>query len=192
MGNLKQTGCLVLNPAATAEPPARDALLQYLVSVGFIGEAFGGSDADGFLIGDSFLQLITFMGCSPHIELQPPADGGNFCHIRLRGPLQDPVLMAGRNAQAPRCRACGGRIEPWREALDDWRLQPTDPIVSCGRCGEQQRPMDLDWRRQAGCGRLLLEVTDVFPGEAVPVRSLLRGLEELGAGPWRYFYFLEA
>ena len=50
--------------------------------------------------------------------------------------------------------------------------------------------MDLDWRRQAGCGRLLLEVTDVFPGEAVPVSALLRGLEGLGAGPWRYFYFL--
>jgi len=33
---------------------------------------------------------------------------------------------------------------------------------------------------------------DVFPGEAVPVSSLLKGLEGLGAGPWRYLYCVEA
>jgi hypothetical protein len=186
----KQTGCLVLAPHPECGPPGRERVLDFLRASGFVGEPFSGADAEGFLIGESFLQLITFMGCSPHIELSPPADGASFCHVRLHGPLDAPRLLAGRNAQPPRCASCRGRIEPWREVLQDWRRQPAASSVSCPRCGQRQRPMDLDWRRQGGCARLLLEVADVFPGEAVPVPSLMQGLETLGAGPWRYFYYL--
>jgi len=191
MSNAKQTGCLVLAPAPTGEPPERAVLLDHLRDIGFIGESFTRGQEQGFLIGDRFLQLITFMGCSPHIELTPPEDGGSFCHVRLLGPEAEALLLIGRNAQAPRCGECRGRIEDWREQSEAWRQQPSLNQVSCPRCGALQRPVDLDWRRQAGAARLLLEVVDVFPGEAVPVPGLLRGLEGLGAGPWRYFYYLD-
>jgi hypothetical protein len=191
MRNLKQTGCLVLTPAPAAPPPSREATIEHLDRSGFIGEAFDAGGKQGFLIGERFLQQLTFMGCSPHIELSPPEDGGSFCHVRIRGPLQEPILLAGRNAQPPRCASCRGRVEAWRESLAAWRRRPAEAQVICPRCGKAQHPMDLDWKKQAGCGRLLIEIADVFPGEAVPVASLLKGLEQLGAGAWRYFYYLE-
>jgi len=149
MSNTKQTGCLVLAPAPATSIP-RNRLLEYLHDCGFIGDAFSNGSTADFLIGERFLQLITFMGCSPHIELTPPADGRSFCHVRIRGPLDQPLLLAGGNAQAPRCPSCRGRIEPWRELLDEWHNQAASPIVTCPHCGEKQRPMELNWRRQAG------------------------------------------
>jgi hypothetical protein len=46
----------------------------------------------------------------------------------------------------------------------------------------------LDWKQQAGFGRRLIEVEEVFPGEAVPTQSLLDLLKRASGSGWRYFY----
>jgi len=184
----RQTGQLLLALATSGSIPERAVLIDYLQRRGFLGSALEGMGGDAFRVGEAFLQLITFMGCSPHIELEPPPQGGPFCYVRIDGPWSEPLLRHGRNTQAPRCCACRARITDWQGLLPVWLERTQDPIVDCPRCDHRQRPLDLGWRRTAGFGRLFIVVEDVFPGEAVPVPALLANLERTMGGPWQYFY----
>jgi hypothetical protein len=48
------------------------------------------------------------------------------------------------------------------------------------------RPCELDWRQHALCGRLLIELRNVFPGEAAPSDTLLRELRLATGSDWRF------
>jgi hypothetical protein len=200
-------GRLLLHPRNPDAPlPSRDELLRGLMAVGLLGEPLetqGAGPGAGFRVGDQFLQLITFMGCSPFIQLEPPADGGTFCHLALLGPFAEARLLHGRNTRPPPCPACGRRIDGWlaqlgersppatADALPGLALTGTETggtILGCEHCGTRTPLHALRWRRNAGIGRCFLEVRNVFPGEAVPVEGLLGYLESFGAGAWDYFY----
>jgi hypothetical protein len=184
----RQTGRLLLTARDPQREPPTALLLHHLHRNGLLGPPLQGTGGEDFLIGQGFLQLITFMGCSPHLELEPQPDGGPFCHLRIDGPWPTPQLRYGRNTQGPRCVACRTRLPEWRGLLPLWLERPTEASVLCPRCGHSQRPLDLGWRKEAGFGRLFLVVEDVFPGEAVPVPALLQGLGRVTGGDWHYFY----
>jgi hypothetical protein len=184
----KGTGRLVLAPADALQAPPMEALNTYLRDCGLLGEPLPGGR---FRVGERFLQLITFMGCSPHIELEPPTHGGSFCHLRLLGPFTTARLLLGRNTQPPRCHACRSRVSRWQEQLPGWCERPAEPTVTCPRCGHRQRPVDLGWRQSGGFGRCFIQVEEVFPGEAVPVPGLIQGLRRISGCPWGYFYILD-
>jgi len=82
---------LLLHPAdpGTAAVPD-DRLAQELQAVGLIAERKLLKNTVFYPVGEHFLQLVTFLGCSPAIELDPPDDpqelerasaAGRFCHI---------------------------------------------------------------------------------------------------------------
>lgn len=183
-----QTGHLLLAPDPLEPMPPPAPVLACLREMGFAGRSLDDEKPDAFLVGEHFLQLITFMGCSPHIELEPPADGSPFCHLRIIGPLPDLQLMRGENTRPPSCVQCRGRLSLWREEVENWCAHPERADVLCPRCGHRQRPVDLGWRRNAGFGRLFVAVEDIFPGEAVPVPVLLQGLKRASGVNWSYFY----
>lgn len=174
-------GSLVLFPQEAAlEAPTFEALAEVLRAAGVLGSPIAGGEGE-FLAGEGFLQQITFMGCSPFIALEPPADGGAFCHLRLHGPYAEPRLLWGRNTRPPKCPACGRRIADWQQHLGA-------DAVHCAACGAESRLADCAWRGHAGFGRCFVEIRNIFPGEAVPVDRLLARLQGLGAGPWGWFY----
>jgi hypothetical protein len=174
----------MLAPAdALATPPAPEAVLDLLRDVGLAGAALDPA-RHTFRAGERFLELISFMGCSPHIELDPPAPGSEaFCHIALVGPSREPVLFHGTNTAPPRCPECGARITDWRQRLGG----PTDTLT-CVRCGMRLTPAELNWRRSGGLARVAVEVRNVFPNEAVPVPELMQRLERETGREWTYFY----
>ncbi len=45
-----------------------------------------------------------------------------------------------------------------------------------------------DWKQQGGFARLVIQVEEIFPGEAVPTDALLALLEHESGCAWRYFY----
>lgn len=67
-------------------------------------------------------------------------------------------------------------------------IQHGHSSVDCANCGENIPMQDVKWRRDAGLGRLFVEITQIFPGEAVPVDHLMKRLSTLPTGGWRYFY----
>lgn len=174
------------NPFVTVEHLHQ--LKQRLQALGLTGKAWQ-AQADSYLCGEQFLQLITFMGCSPYLEFSPPADGrDNFCHIVLHQ-YADCRIFSGRQTAPPRCPACRYRIVEWRQLLQQVDIADEQQLWSCPKCGDSRHPANLDWRQNAGAGKVFVEIKNIFPGEAVPVDTLLQQLGKLTAErKWRYFY----
>ena len=174
---------LMLLPADPGSPPVNCVRLAgELQAIGLIGAPVALEDNLFYPTGDNFLQLISFLGCSPYIQLAPPANGGvDFCHITLFGPLGSPQLLHGKNTRPPRCPSCKAPIANWREGLETESL-------SCARCNLTSPLSTMEWRNNAGLGRFFIVIQNIFPGEAVPVDALMNQLRGISGGEWGYFY----
>jgi hypothetical protein len=179
------TGRLLLSPEDPFLVPDRTLLAAILTEAGFLGEPVSGQ-IDAFLIGERFLQLLTFAGCSVKVA---HADDGNtpFCHIRLAGPFEQPRFQCGRNTRPPRCPSCRSPLGDWKKRLTNGK--EADPAaISCPTCGEASSPWAYDWKQKAGFGRLFIRIEEVFPGEAVPTPELMSLLQNVVDCSWLYFY----
>ena len=182
------TGRLVLTPQDPYRlPPDPEALVADLQQIGLISQPL--EPGPGYLLGDNFMQLVTFMGCSPYIRLEPDESGEPFCHLLLDGPHARPRLLTGKNTQPPRCASCRKRLNDWQRSFASWQAQGDGWQAACPHCGHRQDPATYDFRQTAGCGRLLLFLENIFPQEAIPSPRLLKTLESRTENrPWIYFY----
>lgn len=189
---------LILYPAL-ADGPAIDsaALLQQLEAIGLIGAAFRCQGETRYLAGERFLQLVTFLGCSPLIELEPPVDAdtreadcatGRFCHLRLALHRKDIRFRSSVRAPLPRCPRCRQPETRWPELLQHWETHPGHSHWTCTACGHAGRLYDLNFRRHAGFARGFIEIWGIYPSEAVPGEALLSALQAFGDGGWRHMY----
>ena len=189
---------LILYPSRT-DGPAIDtnALVQQLKSIGLIGAAFQCRDGPHHLAGERFLQLVTFLGCSPLIELEPPADAearetacteGRFCHVHLIANPKVIRFRANAGAPLPRCPLCRQVEARWSELLQRWETNPAHTRWKCQECGHQGQLYDLNFRRNGGFAHTFIEIWGVFPSEAVPGDTLLSSLRQLGGCDWNYMY----
>jgi hypothetical protein len=182
---------LVLYPRDPERAPRdADRILDGLREIGLIAGPWRG---DRHLAGPRFLELIPFLGCSPHVRLEPnpgedPQDAGQgFCHVQVPDCTPMPRFLYGTNTKTPRCPAC-------REAMTGWRASigaaapGGPPTLRCEDCGEPWATVDLAWRRSACTARFIISVWDIFEGEARPARALLEQLDWLDAGPWDFCY----
>ena len=147
-------------------------------------------ETNSFLCGEKFTQLITFMGCSPHLVFEPPADGSDkYCHVILHqyGTIQ---LLTGQQTAPPRCPSCRHRISDWKQYRQQWHDNTTTQTWRCPKCETTSYPWQLDWRQSGGAGKMLIEIKNIFPGEAVPVDQLLAQLKTISGGKWRFFYIV--
>jgi hypothetical protein len=169
-------------------PDTGDTVEARLAGLGLIGESF---DLDGtrhFLTGPRFLELISLVGCSPYLELDPPDDpaerlsaarAGRFCHVGLRLETR-PRLRADGRAR-PRCPDCGA-------GTGAAELLAAKGPVDCRRCGVAHPPECWNWREYGGFSNFFIEIWSIYRSEGIPLPPLLRGLEETTGGAWGYFY----
>ncbi len=179
------TGRLLLRTQDPFLLPEQALLTARLSEAGLLGTPLEGGN-HAFAVGERFLQLVTFAGCSVRIELSPVGDAP-FCHIRFTGPFQWPVFLSGRNTRPPRCRNCRSPLRNWKETAPAWdKAAPTS--VTCPSCGEASPPWDYDWKEKAGFGRLFIQIEEIFPGEATPTPELMALLSGSSGCEWRHFY----
>lgn len=173
-----QLHSLFLAPGAPDELPEVDLVIEALRELEVIGSPL---TEHSFSAGAQFSQHIVFAGCSPHLVMQPPADGGPaFSHLLVHGPLERPLLVTAPGQARPRCPSCRQRVEAGRA--------PRDPAASweCPACHDVIAACDLDWRHYGLCGRVMVEAVNVFPGEAAPSDALLQALGRTTSSPWRH------
>lgn len=179
---------LVLHPlaAVTDLPPA--ACAEVLRELGLIGTAFALDGRTHYRTGPGFLDHVSFLGCAPSIELDPPAAGadaaaraGRFCHIQLPE-AGGRARLRLRPGQRPRCRACRHDIDP---------LMITGPngVASvCPGCGAGIDAARLNWRQAGGYAAQFLDIWGIHTAEAVPGDHLLDRLACLSGCAWGFFY----
>ena len=133
-----------------------------------------------YFVGDKFLDLIAFMGCSPNINLTQQDDPNKFCFIKLITKPEVTVLTS-QHTHSPHCPYC-------KKPEKDWLNVMTDTALKCSSCGRVSAPWNYNWRKSAGFGRFFIEVTEIYPKEAIPQPSLLSALEQQHGTSWEYFY----
>ena len=181
---------LYLAPEDPMASPQAAAVEKTLNTLEVIGRALG---PNTFAAGAGFSRHVIYAGCSPYLVTEPPADGGlQFCHVALHGPYPSPQLVTGPNTVAPRCPGCRAKIGTWREQLADWQRETTSP--GCGVCGKTWAVYELDWREHAVAASYLIELRNVYPGEANPSDLLMERLGQQTKTVWRHAwaaYFTE-
>jgi hypothetical protein len=178
---------LIFHPRDTGLAIEPGTLIQALSTIGLLGEVrMDGTNS--FYVGEHFLDLLTFLGCSPVIALSPE-EGERYCYIDIETYPQ-PQFVFGSQPFKPRCRHC-------RAAIPDWQQQysATEAVeaqaIHCPECGRDSLLSDLNWKHSAGVGRQMIIVHNIYLHEAVPGEKLLQTLESLQPGSrWEYFYAL--
>lgn len=177
-------------------PLLTDALRQqqFIGAALFVDNKGQAAKDDEYCVGDAFLRAITFMGCSPCIEFEPPAgleknDTAAFCFIRLSACQQKNQMYHAGQFEAlktlPRCRQCRNVISNWADCVSGlnshWQLQ-------CPHCQADLAAESLDWRKASGSGNVFIEVLNVYLQEAVPTDAFIQQLENISQSKWGYFY----
>ena len=164
------------------DPPPMNGVEALLRRSGLLGEPLGGGR---FYAGGDFFRHVTFAGCAPHLKLQPDGKGDlDFTHLRLLEEARPRLRVAPLRGR-PRCGSCRAAVPGWKSLLPRWR---EDAIVAwrCPGCGREMPVAELDWRQYGVAARLLVEVRQVWPGEAMPGDALLRMLESESGRAWGY------
>lgn len=139
------------------------------------------AEGNGYFTGDKFLDYIAYMGCSPAIQFEPGTDSNNYCHIKIHHYKSAHLIYSKTQTKIPNCLNC-------RKPLADWPKNNSATMINCSHCHTDLPLQQLNWRKMAGYARLFLEITDIFPKEAIPQQTLLDKLSEITGTDWQYFY----
>jgi hypothetical protein len=190
---------LLLHPqdARFHVPPER--LATHLQAIGLIGPPRALGTDRFYPAGEHFLQLITFLGCSPAIELEPPGDpeqlagasaSGTFCHVFLECGTQPRFRHDPRSAP-PRCPGCREPFPNWSELCASARNDPVHSMWTCPACRQSGEFSRLPFRKNAAIASCWLEIRGIYPSEAIAGAALLQSLHTLGGGNWQTVYLQE-
>lgn len=139
--------------------------------------------ANHYLPGENFLSLITFLGCSPNINLEPTPDESH-CYISLLAPSKQARCLGYTSSCNPKCPSCKKRISDWK--TNNW--QEPNTICRCDKCATETAYAQLNWKNECGFGCCGFEVTHIYPHEAVPTDQLMEALHEQTGIEWIYSY----
>jgi len=172
---------LIFSPKQTDKTFNNELLLQTLINAQFLCE--NKQHNNQYLAGDNFLSLITFLGCSPNINLQP-VEGEKHCFISIIKQTQEPECLGYTQTVNPKCPACKKRINDWK--TPDW--QNPGQLCHCDKCQHEALYSELNWKHECGFARSGFEISHIYPHEAVPTDQLLNLLNEFSGFDWEYCY----
>ncbi len=152
------------DPNYQINPENIHSLLQKLA---FTGDLLS---SNRYATGDNFVSLLTFMGCSPNIELEPQEDKPH-CYIEIESNKQS-QFTSGKNTKYPRCPHC-------KEALNN---------PNCSNCNQPINLAKLNWRKSAFVASSWIAIGNIYELEAVPNDQLLNTLKSETGVNWKHAY----
>ncbi len=134
-----------------------------------------------YFTGENYLDYIAYMGCAPTIQFEAEDKNDNFCFIKLHHKQKAELICSQMQSRAPHCPNC-------KKPVKHWQVSKTATTIKCQLCDTTSNIEDFNWRKMAGYARLFIEITDIFPKEAIPQPLLLEKLADITKLEWRYFY----
>ena len=174
---------LFLHPSIHSDTPDNIALLiSALRESGFIADETDPAKKDlSFFAGSRFLDYIAYMGCSPAIQFEPTEKQKNFCHIKILQFELPQLIHSNKQQKSPQCPKCNKPVKNWQHNI-------SSETILCDLCHTRSAIEEYNWRKMAGHARLFIEITDIFPKEAIPQQLLLDKLTKITSIDWKYFY----
>ena len=182
------SGRLILTPEDPYAIADREQLISLLGAMEIMGAPLE-KRKNAFAGGEALMKWISFAGCSPFLRFEPEGpNDDDFCHLRITIHTTDepPVFLYGEQTKPPACPHCRQPLKEWPPMVEQWRQ--SEAKWECSGCGKRVAAPEMNWRRYAGFAKTLVEIFSIFPGEAVPVPSLLGRLAEETGVKWHYFY----
>ncbi len=156
---------------------------------GLLAEASANLGPNHYLIGDNFLQYVSFLGCSPYLKVYPEhADDTDYCSAYIPDKTQAVRFLANKQVTAPRCPTCKRSIQPEYNLVEAWQKDKNNSAIQCQYCNTTSTLYELDWRKNAGFFNFAIAISNIFPKEAIPSQDLLDWLQDISGYEWRYFY----
>ena len=181
---------LYLYPTDSNKKISQKRLESALQEIEFIGDLLNAeSDCDEdyrYKVGEEFLSLICFMGCSPNIEMEPQEDSP-FCYVEISSETNAMRLVAGDNLKKINCPHCK---KPQLALANKLLNSDAEALFSqhCTVCKELIDPSKINWRKSAFVASSWVLLGNIYESEAVPDEKLLLALEQASACEWRYAY----
>ncbi len=163
---------LFLHPRKAHAEIDRQGLLKELKAIGFLQP----DPSSATRPGPKLMEFITYLGCSPALS-----SGGIEASVKLHS-FDTPFWLGGEAIDRLRFPGCGHVIDSGAALIeqgDPWQ---------CPECGNHGDLASIGWRRSAARARLFIEISPIFPREAVPSDALLDRLQQVSGQPWRWFY----
>ncbi len=134
-----------------------------------------------YFTGDKYLDYIAYLGCAPAIKFEAGDKNENFCFIKIQQHSSPTLIYNKKQPRAPHCPHCN-------KPLKNWQDKKTGSNIHCNLCGNTSGIEKFNWRKMAGYAQLFIEITDIFPKEAIPQQALLDKLAAITGTKWQYFY----
>jgi len=156
--------------------------ISALQQTGFILRKINPQETDlRFFTGDKYLDYIAYMGCSPSIQFEADENDKDFCLIKIHYYKSAELIYSKTQPRPPQCPGC-------KKPVKNWQDTKTATTIKCNQCDITSNIEDFNWRKMAGYSRLFIEITDIFPKEAIPQQLLLDKLSNITNTGWQYFY----
>ena len=172
---------LIFFPESTEKTIDKQTLLTALINLQFI--VAERHEKNHYLPGDFFLSSITFLGCSPNINLMP-VEGETHCFISIIEQTDDIKCLGYTQTINPKCPDCKKRINNWK--IPEWQL--AGAVCTCDKCQAQSPYAELNWKHECGFARCGFEVSHIYPHEALPTDQFLEKLRLASSFDWDYCY----
>ncbi len=164
------------------------SLVTALQAAGLFGGLLADLPGERYQAGPTFLQHISFLGCSPAVEFEPEHPGSEqFCHVGIQH-SQELMFRGGPNHVQVHCRQCRHREEHWQAIISGWQADRENHVYTCPECGAESHVTELNWRKTGAFARIFIELFNIYPHEAVPTDGLLNLLRKETGVEWKYIY----
>jgi len=174
---------LYLCPAqATFNVTDLPAFIKALQEIGLIAQKINPQQKkQHYFTGKKYLDYIAYMGCAPAIQFEASDNDKNFCFIKIHQQATAKLIHSQKQSRAPHCPNCNKPVKNWQQTK-------TDSSIRCEQCHISSNIEKFNWRKMAGYAQLFIEITDIFPKEAIPQQVLLKKLAAITDTEWQYFY----
>jgi hypothetical protein len=140
-------------------------------------------------VGEQFLHYLTFMGCSPSVELTPPTDGSlDFRHIHFSEITPETRFRCASQNVFARYPQCRKRISNWTQAVSIWSKDSSAVNFTCDKCPEQVSLYQLGERHTVGFARMFIDIYSIYTQEGIPTDQFLFLLETQAGAQWDYLF----